>query len=106
MAVRGSVSGRPVMRLLDVLGRRWVLRILWELRSGPQTFRALQALCDDLSPTVLNDRLKALRALDLVVAGSGGYSLTDRAERLAPLLLQLNSLADEWFSAPGPGASQ
>ena len=32
--VRGSQSGRPIMALLDLLGRRWSLRIIWELRDG------------------------------------------------------------------------
>ena len=32
--VRGSRSGRPIMAALDLLGRRWALRILWELRDG------------------------------------------------------------------------
>ena len=27
--VRGSQSGRPIMVLLDVLGQRWTLRVLW-----------------------------------------------------------------------------
>ena len=31
--VRGSASGRPIMVLLDLLGRRWSLRIVWELRD-------------------------------------------------------------------------
>jgi len=34
--VRGSRSGRPIMALLDLLGRRWTLRIIWELhRQSP-----------------------------------------------------------------------
>ena len=34
--VRGSRTGRPVMVLLDLLGRRMALRILWELsRAAP-----------------------------------------------------------------------
>ena len=33
-AVRGSRTGRPIMALLDLLGRRWTLRIIWELRDG------------------------------------------------------------------------
>ena len=33
--VRGSRSGRPVMALIDLIGRRWVLRIIWELRGCP-----------------------------------------------------------------------
>ena len=50
-SVRGSASGRPIMALLDLLGRRWSLRILWELREAPLTSRALRAACDEASPT-------------------------------------------------------
>ena len=35
--VRGSTTGRPIMVLLDLLGRRWTLRILWELREQTLT---------------------------------------------------------------------
>ena len=34
--VRGSATGRPLMAAMDLLGRRWALRILWELRDGPR----------------------------------------------------------------------
>ena len=40
--VRGSTTGRPIMVLLDLLGRRWTLRIVWELREEPRRFRELQ----------------------------------------------------------------
>ena len=50
--VRGSASGRPVMALLDLLGRRWALRILFELRDGAQNFRALQASVEAISPSI------------------------------------------------------
>ena len=43
--MRGSRTGRPVMVLLDLLGRRGALRVLWELRGDPLTFRALQKAC-------------------------------------------------------------
>src|ERR1051325_465769 len=65
-AVRGSKPGRPVMVLLDLLGRRWTLRILWELRGAPLTSRALREACDDASPTVLQARLTDLRDAGLV----------------------------------------
>ena len=32
--VRGSRTGRPIMVVLDVLGRRWALRVLWERVAG------------------------------------------------------------------------
>src|SRR5690349_8624017 len=58
--VRGSTQGRPIMAALDLLGRRWTLRVLWELRDGPLGFRAIQAACDDMSSSVLRDRLHEL----------------------------------------------
>ena len=69
--VRGSRTGRPIMVLLDLFGRRWSLRILWELRERPMTSRALRVACDKASPTVLNERLKELRD-----AFAAGESLT------------------------------
>ena len=44
--VRGSESGRPVMAALDLLGRRWSLRVLWELSQAPTGFRELQRRCE------------------------------------------------------------
>ena len=74
--VRGSKTGRPIMVLLDLLGRRWALRVLWELSRRPLTFRELQSACGDISPTVLNSRLTELREADVVSATEAGYGLT------------------------------
>lgn len=80
---RSAESRRPIMALLDLLGKRWTLRIIWELRDTPLNARALRSRCDNASPTVLNARLKELREADLVelVAGAG-YSLTGRGKEL------------------------
>ena len=94
--VRGSTTGRPLMVLLDVLGQRWSLRILWELRAEALTFRELQSRCDELSPTILNRRLKQLRELQLVEQSSPGYCLTDWGRKLGKSLTQLDVLANEW----------
>lgn len=84
------------MVILDVLGQRWTLRILWELSQGCATFRLLQARCDDMSPTVLNKRLKDLRTLSLIELGDGGYALTDFGKSLTTKLATLDSWANEW----------
>lgn len=97
--VRGSTSGRPIMALLDLLGRRWALRILWELRDEVRTFRALQAACGDISPTVLNTRLAELRDAGIVAAGDGGYALTKKGGDLLAALMPLNQWAEEWAAA-------
>jgi DNA-binding HxlR family transcriptional regulator len=96
MPVRGSTTGRPLMVLLDTLGQRWSLRILWELRGESLTFRALQTCCEEISPTVLNNRLKQLRELKLVELTEEGYGLTDWGRKIGKQLTQLDVLATEW----------
>src|SRR5688572_6097096 len=94
--VRGSRTGRPVMALLDRLGRRWSLRILWELRDVPLSFRALRERCSDVSPTVLNARVAELRACALVESSAEGYRLTEHGRSLGALLLPLDEWARRW----------
>lgn len=95
--VRGSRSGRPIMALLDLLGRRWLLRIIWELRETPLTFRELRERCDAMSPTVLNVRLRELRDADIVVlAESGGYALSRSGQQLLAALMPLQRWSDGW----------
>jgi len=97
--VRGSKTGRPIMRLLDVLGRRWSLRILWELRDQRLTFRELQRRCDDVSPTSLNQRLKELRMLQLVDHDDGGFGYTKWGRELGEHLSELNHWSESWGKA-------
>ena len=97
--VRGSRSGRPVMALVDLLGRRWVLRIVWELRATPLTFRALQQACGGLSPSVLNQRLGELRETLLVELKPEGYALTALGGELLAQLMPLTAWAEKWAKA-------
>ena len=95
-AVRGSRTSRPIMVLLDLLGRRWTLRILWELREATLTSRALREACDDASPTVLQARLADLRQAGFVELGPGGYSLTEMGRELHSTFLPLHKFAERW----------
>jgi DNA-binding HxlR family transcriptional regulator len=89
------------MVILDALGRRWALRVLWELRDGPQTFRALRERCEDVSPAVLNERLAELRELGLVEASEAGYVLSAHGRELEALLLSLDAWARRWARGRG-----
>lgn len=84
------------MVLLDVLGQRWTLRILWELRGEQLGFRELQRRCGDPSPTLLNRRLKELVSLGIVQRGDAGYGLTDSGRELGEQLLELDGWAKKW----------
>ena len=103
--VRGSATGRPIMAALDLLGRRWCLRVLWELRGPPLTFRALQGACGEVSPSVLQQRLKELRAARLIDHAGGGYALTPRARDLLPVLQALQDWSQLWAADLEPLAA-
>jgi DNA-binding HxlR family transcriptional regulator len=83
------------MVLLDLLGRRWALRILWELREGAETFRSLRERCDGVSPTVLNERLRELRENGIVTHADEGFDLTRSGKALLRALQPLNRWAEE-----------
>jgi DNA-binding HxlR family transcriptional regulator len=99
-AVRGSETGRPIMALLDLLGRRWALRIIWELRSAPLSFRELQNRCDQMSPTVLNQRLRELRETRILeIAETGGYTLSHSGKKLLDAMMPLWQWSEEWSAS-------
>ena len=96
-AVRGSRTGRPVMAALDLLGRRWALRILWELRDGALGARALRERCDGMSSSVFYERLGELTTAGLVArTDDGGYALTDLGSSLGEALAPLDAWARRW----------
>jgi DNA-binding HxlR family transcriptional regulator len=83
------------MALLDLLGRRMALRVLWELRASRLTFRALQRAAET-NPSVLNARLAELREAGVVEHGTQGYGLTPRGDALLQVLGPLHLWADDW----------
>jgi DNA-binding HxlR family transcriptional regulator len=96
-SVRGSKTGRPIMALLDLLGRRWILRILWEIRDGALGFRALQDRCDAMSPSVLSQRLRELQEAGIIQQNEdAGYTLTPEGATLLHYLAPLNDWALRW----------
>lgn len=95
-AVRGSRSGWPIMALLDLMGRRWSLRIIWELREQSMTSRALRSACDEASPTVLQARLSELRDAGLIELAESGYGLTAMGRELRDTVLPLHRFAERW----------
>jgi DNA-binding HxlR family transcriptional regulator len=91
------------MALLDLLGRRWALRIGWELRTGETlTFRELQRRCDSMSASVLNDRLRELRQAGIVELRGDGYRLTQEGQALQEPLALLDRWAARWAKRARP----
>lgn len=95
--VRGSSSGRPLMAALDLLGHRWLLRVVWELRDGPVGFRALAERCDGVSTAVLRDRVVELSEAGIVGQNAERqYLLTPLGSELIGALTPIDAWSKRW----------
>jgi DNA-binding HxlR family transcriptional regulator len=97
-----------MLALLDLLGRRWALRILWELRAEAASFQALQRRCDSMSTSVLSQRLVELRDAQLIEKDQAGdYVLTEHGTRLLARLDGIDEWTQEWArTVRGVGAER
>jgi DNA-binding HxlR family transcriptional regulator len=86
------------MALFDLAGRRWTLRVLWELSEAgePLTFRELKARCADMSSSVLTRRVAELRDAGLVARHSDGYGLSELGKGLVTSLQPLLAWSRTW----------
>jgi DNA-binding HxlR family transcriptional regulator len=85
---------RPMLMVLDLLGRRWALRLLWELRRDAVSFSDLRKRTE-ISPSVLSARLADLAAAGIVERErSRRYRLTGRGRELARMLYEINRWAE------------
>ncbi|AHL34394.1 HxlR family transcriptional regulator [Pseudomonas brassicacearum] len=87
---------RPIMALLDLLGQKWALRVLWELRDQAMSSRALRSAAGDISPTVLQSRINELRNAGLVELVDEGYKLTPLGLELSQAFAPLYRFAGKW----------
>ncbi len=88
------------MAAMDLLGRRWSLRILWELRAEPLGARELLSRCDGLSSSVLYDRLRELTdALLVRQTEESTYRLTSLGQSVGLALEPLDAWSKKWDRA-------
>jgi DNA-binding HxlR family transcriptional regulator len=87
-------TARPVESALDLLGRRWALRLVWELRRSALTFSELRRT--GISPSVLSARLGDLADAGVLERDDGRrYRLSGRGRELARVLYDLNRWAEQ-----------
>ncbi|GAA1567858.1 winged helix-turn-helix transcriptional regulator [Kribbella hippodromi] len=91
------------MAALDLFGRRWNLRIVWELSQGPVGFRALQERCDNMSSSVLRQRLTELVEAALVEQHPDTtYALTELGHGAHRALRPLARWSTDWAATLSP----
>jgi DNA-binding HxlR family transcriptional regulator len=89
------------MAAMDLLGRRWALRVLWELSHEPMRALELKDRCDDMSSSVLYQRLRELSESGLVVQDSEGrFAITPLGGELRAALEPLDAWSRRWAARP------
>ena len=97
----------PIARSLDVVGDRWTLLVIRDLRRGHSKFADLLVSLHGISPTVLSERLQSWEQDGLVARQfysehppRAEYVLTAKGDSLAPVLRALYAWGTE--HAPRP----
>ncbi len=94
-SIRQTQTSAGLALALDHFGRRWALRVIWELRAEPLSFRALRTACGDISPSVMQTRLHQLRDLGLIEQIPGlGYRHTAAGQQLFRVIAPLHNWAE------------
>lgn len=93
---RSYGEGCPIAHSLDLIGERWALLVVRELRLGPRRYRDLQEALPAIAPTVLSQRLKDLEAVGVLrrrelapPAAARVYELTEWGAELEPVFRAL-----------------
>ncbi|WP_063014739.1 winged helix-turn-helix transcriptional regulator [Nocardia kruczakiae] len=75
---------------MELLGQRWMLRIVWELAPGPLGFLELRRRMDNCSSSMLSVRLQTLQGAGVIVKRADkAYELTTAGNELGGALEHL-----------------
>ncbi|KAF0847120.1 winged helix-turn-helix transcriptional regulator [Nocardia caishijiensis] len=100
-AIGGDETAEPSVKIvaaIDLLGQRWMLRVIWELEPGPLGFLDLRRRMGNCSSSMLSDRLQQLQSAGLTRKNGprGAYELTTEGALLAESLQQVWDWAEQW----------
>lgn len=89
------------MAAMELLGQRWILRVIWELEPGSLGFLELRRRMGNCSSSMLSERLQQLTAAGLVAKNeAGAWKLTVGGAALG------GALTDVWEWAEAQAAQQ
>ncbi len=86
-----------MLAIMELLGQRWVLRVIWELEPGALGFLELRRRMGNCSSSMLSERLQQLVAAGLVVKNdTGAWELTVAGAALGQALSGLWDWSESW----------
>src|SRR5436309_7637764 len=97
---------------IQLVGKRWTLRVLDAIMEGPQRFCELTATVEGLSDRVLSDRLRELEVEGVVdrivypqIPVRVEYKLTEKGLALKPVVEAIHEWAEKWVMLPEDSSS-
>ncbi|WP_198654629.1 MULTISPECIES: winged helix-turn-helix transcriptional regulator [Nocardia] len=104
---RADPADEPVLAVMELLGQRWMMRVLWELEPAPLGFLELRRRMGQCSSSVLSVRLHNLQAAGLIVKTPGKvYELTAAGTELTAAMRPLWTWSRSWAARPGGEPSE
>ncbi|WP_199615084.1 winged helix-turn-helix transcriptional regulator [Paenibacillus alkalitolerans] len=92
-----------VTEAMEILGKKWVIIILYHLLSGPKRFYQLED-DTDASGRLLSERLKELEAAGMVtrtiyaeVPPRVEYQMTEKGREVEPIIREIYAWASKWL---------
>ncbi|MDH6193574.1 DNA-binding HxlR family transcriptional regulator [Mycobacterium frederiksbergense] len=90
-------ANAPMLAVMELLGQRWMLRIIWELEPGSLGFLELRRRMGNCSSSMLSERLQQLTAAGLVAKNdTGTWELTVSGVGLGAALSGLWDWSESW----------
>ncbi|MFC9433447.1 winged helix-turn-helix transcriptional regulator [Nocardia sp. NPDC057030] len=90
-------ANAPVLAAMELLGQRWILRVLWELAPGRLGFLELRRRMDNCSSSMLSVRLQHLQSTGLIVKNADkSYELTSAGTELGAALEDVWAWSRRW----------
>ncbi|MGI5220178.1 winged helix-turn-helix transcriptional regulator [Nocardia sp. CA-290969] len=101
----GDPAHESVHTAIELLGQRWMLRVVWELEPGPLGFLELRRRMGNCSSSMLSNRLQQLQVSGLVDrhGPKGAYELSAAGVGLSEALQSLWDWSESWARG-GSGA--
>ncbi|MET7767562.1 helix-turn-helix domain-containing protein [Nocardia sp. NPDC005366] len=94
---RDDPADEPMLTTMDLLGQRWMMRVLWELEPAPLGFLELRRRMGQCSSSMLSVRLHHLQTAGLIVkTPAKTYELTTAGTELTAALQPLWTWSKRW----------
>ncbi|WP_327119778.1 helix-turn-helix transcriptional regulator [Nocardia sp. NBC_01730] len=98
---RDHPATAPALAAMDLLGQRWMLRILWELEPERLGFLELRRRMGNCSSSMLSARLQHLQSAGLIAKNPDkSYELTTAGTELGAALESVWEWSRRWRVSP------